>query len=242
MGGLAIGIASNVSPTYIAEISPAPWRGRLVSLNQMTIVIGILAAQIANWLIAERVPDNATAEMIRQSWNGQFGWRWMFAAVVVPSLVFLVAALFVPESPRWLMKIGKNAQAQAVLQRIGGDAYAADAAAEIESTLSSDTTQGVRWADLLTPGVSKALVIGIVLAVLQQWSGINVIFNYAEEVYRNAGYGVSGILFNIVITGTINLICTLDRIDLCRQAGPASADAVRLRGRGRVSFPDRVDV
>jgi sugar porter (SP) family MFS transporter len=209
VGGLAIGIASNVSPTYIAEVSPARWRGRLVSLNQMTIVIGILAAQVANWLIAERVPENASAEMIRQSWNGQLGWRWMFAAVVVPSVVFFVAALFVPESPRWLMKIGKPAQARIILRRIGGEAYAENAVSEIESTLGSEAGQAVRWADLLAPGVSKALIIGVVLAVLQQWSGINVIFNYAEEIYRNAGYGVSGILFNIVITGTINLICTL---------------------------------
>lgn len=209
VGGLAIGIASNVSPTYIAEVSPARWRGRLVSLNQMTIVIGILAAQVANWLIAERVPENASAEMIRQSWNGQLGWRWMFAAVVVPSVVFFVAALFVPESPRWLMKIGKPVQARIILRRIGGEAYAENAVSEIESTLGSEGGQAVRWADLLAPGVSKALIIGVVLAVLQQWSGINVIFNYAEEIYRNAGYGVSGILFNIVITGTINLICTL---------------------------------
>ena len=79
-GGIAIGIASNVSPTYIAEVSPAPWRGRLVTLNQLTIVVGILAAQIMNWLIAERVADGATQDMIRQSWNGQYGWRWMFTA------------------------------------------------------------------------------------------------------------------------------------------------------------------
>jgi len=99
-GGVAIGIASNVSPVYIAEVSPAPWRGRLVSMNQMTIVVGILAAQIVNWLIAQAVPVGATAETIRLSWNGQLGWRWMFTAVAVPSLVFFLGALFVPESPR----------------------------------------------------------------------------------------------------------------------------------------------
>jgi SP family xylose:H+ symportor-like MFS transporter len=209
VGGLAIGIASNVSPTYIAEVSPAPWRGRLVSLNQLTIVIGILAAQIVNWLIADRVSDSATAEMIRRSWNGQFAWRWMFAAVVVPSVIFFVAALFVPESPRWLMKVGKREQAQLILHRIGGEEYAASALQEIETTLSSDGVEGTLWRDMLAKGVSRALLIGVVLAVLQQWSGINVLFNYAEEIYRNAGYGVSGILFNIVITGTINLICTL---------------------------------
>jgi len=218
-GGLAIGIASNVSPTYIAEVSPAPWRGRLVSLNQLTIVVGILAAQTINWLIADRVPDNATAEMIRQSWNGQLGWRWMFAAVVVPSVVFFVAAISVPESPRWLMKMGMRPQAQLTLQRIGGEAYAASAVAEIESTLASTTDERVRWSDLFSPGVSKALVIGIALAVLQQWSGINVIFNYAEEIYRNAGYGVSGILFNIVITGAINLICTLIALTFVDELG-----------------------
>src|SRR5207245_7083146 len=87
-GGVAIGIASNVSPTYIAEVSPAPWRGRLVTLNQLTIVVGILAAQIVNWLIADPVPKGATAELIRQSWNGQYGWRWMFTAVALPSLIF----------------------------------------------------------------------------------------------------------------------------------------------------------
>ena len=79
-------------PTYISQISPAQWRGRLVALNQFTIVVGILVAQIANWLIADRVPDNATAEMIRQSWNGQYGWRWMFIAVAVPSIIFLLYA------------------------------------------------------------------------------------------------------------------------------------------------------
>jgi len=106
IGGVAIGMASNLSPMYIAEVAPAHMRGRLVAVNQLTIVIGILAAQIANWLIAEKVADGATAEMIRQSWNGQYGWRWMFTAVAVPSLLFLVSALFVPESPRWLVKNG----------------------------------------------------------------------------------------------------------------------------------------
>ena len=104
VGGIAIGIASNVSPTYIAEVSPAPWRGRLVTLNQLTIVVGILAAQIVNWLIAQPVPESATAEFIRLSWNGQYGWRWMFTAVALPSLAFFIGAFFIPESPRWLAR------------------------------------------------------------------------------------------------------------------------------------------
>ncbi|MFZ0592701.1 MAG: sugar porter family MFS transporter [Bryobacteraceae bacterium] len=209
IGGVAIGIASNVSPTYIAEVSPAAWRGRLVALNQLTIVLGILAAQIVNWLIADRVPEGATAQMIRQSWNGQFGWRWMFAAVIVPSLIFFTAAIFVPESPRWLVKSGIRERARSTLSRIGGSAYANAALEDIQSTLASESRSQAALADLLRSGVLKALSIGVVLAVLQQWSGINVIFNYAEEIYRSAGYGVSDILFNIVITGAINMVFTL---------------------------------
>jgi len=233
-GGLAIGIASNVSPTYIAEISPAPWRGRLVALNQLTIVVGILAAQIVNWLIAEKVPAEATAEMIRQSWNGQYGWRWMFAAVVAPSIVFFLAALFVPESPRWLLKKGLLEGARATLGRIGGAAYADEAVAEIRSTLAGD--RGARWADLFGPGVRRALGIGIALAVLQQWSGINVIFNYAEEIYRGAGYGVNDVLFNIVITGTINLMFTLVALQFVDRVGRRPLMLIGCAGIGIAHF------
>jgi sugar porter (SP) family MFS transporter len=155
--------------------------------------------------------------MIRQSWNGQYGWRWMFAAVVAPSIIFFLAALFVPESPRWLVQKGMLEGARATLGRIGGTAYANEAVAEIRMTLSDDG--GARWADLLGPGVRRALGIGIALAILQQWSGINVIFNYAEEIYRGAGYGVSDVLFNIVITGTINLIFTLVALQFVDRVG-----------------------
>jgi sugar porter (SP) family MFS transporter len=218
-GGVAIGIASNVSPTYIAEISPAPWRGRLVTLNQLTIVVGILAAQIVNWLIADKVPDGTAAEVIRQSWNGQYAWRWMFTAVAVPSVVFFLCALFIPESPRWLAKAGNNEQARQTLTRIGGQRYGEKALAEIRSALGTEDHAGMVWREILSPPILKVLVIGVVLAVLQQWSGINVIFNYAEEIYRNAGYGISGILFNIVITGTINLLFTLVALGLVDRFG-----------------------
>lgn len=217
-GGVAIGIASNVSPVYIAEVSPAPWRGRLVSMNQMTIVVGILAAQIANWAIAQKVPAGATAEMIRQSWNGQFGWRWMFTAVAVPSLVFLAGALFIPESPRWLAMRGQKEQARRTLARIGGEKYAEKAMADV-LTISDAPPHSGRWSRLLAPGLRKVLGIGVALAVLQQWSGINVIFNYAEEIYRDAGYGVSDILFNIVITGTINLVFTFAALGFVDRVG-----------------------
>jgi sugar porter (SP) family MFS transporter len=206
-GGVAIGIASNISPIYIAEVSPAAWRGRMVALNQLTIVIGILAAQLVNWHIAQPVPSGATAEMIRLSWNGQVGWRWMFAAVAVPSLVFLIGALAVPESPRWLLGHSVKESARRTLARIGGEAYADIQIREIERSLENQPA--VHWRELMHPRLLRLLAIGILLAILQQWSGINVIFNYAEEIYRAAGYGVSDILFNIVITGTINLVFTL---------------------------------
>jgi len=169
--------------------------------------VGILAAQLVNWWIARPVPDGATAEMIRVSWNGQFGWRWMFTAVAIPSLIFLTGALVVPDSPRWLLTRGVGESAWRTLARIGGVSYADRKLHEIEKSLGALPAAG--WRELLDVRVTRVLGIGVFLAVLQQWSGINVIFNYAEEIYRAAGYGVSLILFNIVITGAINLVFTL---------------------------------
>lgn len=208
VGGVAIGMASNLSPVYIAEIGPARLRGRLVAMNQLTIVIGILAAQIVNWLIAEKVADGATAEMIRQSWNGQYGWRWMFVAVAVPSVLFFLLTLLVPESPRWLVKNGQEELSRRILTRIGGPEHAESELNEIRATLAHEETERVRWTDLFGPGLRKVLLIGCALAILQQWCGVNVIFNYAEEIFKQAGYDVNGILFTIMITGTVNLVFT----------------------------------
>ena len=216
-GGTAIGLASNVSPMYIAEVSPAEWRGRLVSLNQLTIVIGILGAQIVNWLIARPVPADATAEIIRVSWNGQYGWRWMFTAVAAPACVFFCSAWLVPESPRWLARNGARDLAHRILARIGGSKYADGEMQEILRTSREDSPAG--WRELFTPGMLRILAIGVTLAVLQQWSGINVIFNYAEEIYRGAGYNVNGVLFNIVITGAINLVFTLGALGFVDRLG-----------------------
>jgi MFS transporter, SP family, xylose:H+ symportor len=218
-GGVAIGIASNVSPTYIAEVSPAPWRGRLVTLNQLTIVIGILAAQIANWLIADTVADGASRELIRMSWNGQYGWRWMFTAVALPAIVFFLGALLIPESPRWLANAGFAERARLTLARIGGEQYGDQAISEIQNALGAEQQAGVVWHELLSPRLLRVLMIGVILAALQQWSGINIIFNYAEEIYRRAGYGVSSTLFNIMITGTINLVFTVIALGLVDRFG-----------------------
>lgn len=208
VGGVGIGLASALSPMYIAEVAPSHLRGRFVSLNQMTLVIGILAAQIVNLLIAEKVPVGVTDEFIRNSWNGQMGWRWMFFACAVPSVVFFLLVFTLPESPRWLMKAGKQDKAFPTLNKIGGEEYAREEMANIQATLD-DVTEKMDFKALLNPKFRNVLLIGIVIAVFQQWCGINTVFNYAEEIFTAAGYGVSDTLFNIVITGTVNLVFTL---------------------------------
>jgi sugar porter (SP) family MFS transporter len=206
LGGFAIGMASSLSPMYIAEVAPAQYRGQLVSLNQLTIVVGILLAQVVNWLIAKPVSPDATSFQILQSWNGQVGWRWMFGVTAIPSLLFFISMFLLPESPRWLAKKGAHERAQRVLSRIGGESYGEQALREIEATV--EDASGVDLRILFDRRMLRALSLGIVLAVLQQWCGINVIFNYAEEVFSAAGYTVSDILFNIVVTGAVNLLFT----------------------------------
>jgi SP family sugar porter-like MFS transporter len=206
-GGVAIGLASNLSPMYIAEIAPSGIRGQLVSLNQLTIVIGVLAAQVANWRIARPVPPGMSDIDILNSWNGQMGWRWMFGVTAVPSLLFLLVVLAVPESPRWLAKYGQAQRARAILERVGGAAFAALEIENIEQTLANDVAR-VDFRELLEPKMVRILWLGIFLAVFQQWCGINVVFNYAQEVFAAAGYQVSDILFNIVVTGAVMFIFT----------------------------------
>ena len=208
IGGIGIGIASALSPMYIAEVAPSHLRGQFVSLNQMTIVIGILAAQLVNMLIAEKVPSGASDAFIQASWNGQIGWRWMFYACAVPSAVFFILTFFLPESPRWLIKANKSDKAIPTLEKIGGKAYAQEELANIHATLN-DVSEKVDFKSLFNPKYSNLLIIGIVIAVFQQWCGINTVFNYAEEIFKAAGYGVSDTLFNIVITGSVNLVFTL---------------------------------
>ena len=209
VGGTAIGLSSNISPLYIAEISPATIRGRLVSLNQFAIVVGILLAQIANWKIARPIPDHISQALFLQSWNVQYAWRWMFCAVVVPAVLFTMMSLFIPESPRWLLARGRSDEAYKVLSRVGGRSYALSEVANIKVALQAEENAKSSWRELWLPGVRKIVLIGAALAVLQQWTGINILFNYAAEVYRSAGYGENDILLNIVITGAINLIFTV---------------------------------
>ena len=177
IGGVGIGVASALSPMYIAEVSPAHIRGRMVSLNQMTIVLGILGAQIVNMLLARdtSIVENAV-------WNLEWGWRWMFWAETVPAGLFLVMSFFIPESPVYQ-------QMKAV-------------------TMSQHTGQKAGLKELMESKYSKVLLLGLVIAVFQQWCGTNVIFNYAQEIFVGAGYDVDGMFIDIVITGIANVVFT----------------------------------
>lgn len=196
IGGIAIGIASGLSPMYIAEISPAEIRGKLVSLNQLAIVVGILAAQIVNWALAG---DN-------QQWNVEMGWRWMFWAEAFPALIFLVLAIIIPESPRWLAMNGKVEKARGIFNRIGGEAYAEQELKSIADMPVQKEEGGLSV--LFSKPYRLVLMIGIIVAVFQQWCGTNVIFNYAQEIFQGAGYDVDNTFINIVVTGIANLIFT----------------------------------
>ena len=176
-GGVGIGVASAMSPMYIAEVSPAGIRGRMVSLNQMTIVLGILGAQIVNLLLAK---DTTIAP--NQAWNVEWGWRWMFWAETLPAALFLVMSFFIPESPVYLRmkseKVGDMQKTEAGLKELFQHKY------------------------------GRVLLLGLVIAVFQQWCGTNVIFNYAQEIFVGAGFDVDGMFINIVITGIANVIFT----------------------------------
>jgi sugar porter (SP) family MFS transporter len=165
------------------------------------------------------LPAGATDEFIRSSWFGQQGWRWMFGLTAAPSLLFFLGMFLVPESPRWLAKNGKADRARSILKKIGGEAYARAAMGDISATLASEEIHHVRFADLLEPKMRKVLVLGVVLAVFQQWCGINVIFNYAEEIFRAAGYDLSSVLKNIAWTGSVNLAFTFVALGVVDKGG-----------------------
>ena len=178
IGGVGIGVASALSPMYIAEVSPTEIRGRMVSLNQMTIVLGILAAQIVNMLLAR---DTSVAE--NQAWNLEWGWRWMFWAETLPAALFLLMSFFIPESPVYL---------------------------KLKAAMTSQQTeQKAGLNELFQNKYGKVLLLGLIIAVFQQWCGTNVIFNYAQEIFTGAGYDVDGMFIDIVITGVANVIFTI---------------------------------
>ena len=203
IGGIGIGVASALAPMYIAEVSPAEIRGRMVSLNQMTIVLGILAAQIVNLLLAK---DTTVAES--QAWNIAWGWRWMFWAETLPAALFLLMSFFIPESPVYL---------------------ALKATTEVQHTARK---AGLN--ELFHSKYRRILLLGLVIAVFQQWCGTNVIFNYAQEIFVGAGFNVDGMFINIVITGIANVLFTFVALYTIEKWGRRTLMLVGAGGLGLI--------
>jgi MFS transporter, SP family, arabinose:H+ symporter len=206
LGGLGIGAASVIAPNYIAEIAPTPVRGRCVTLYQMGIVVGILAAVFVNMLI-QRLGDDA--------WNTATGWRWMFFAGIVPALLFGLMIIPAVESPRWLMKEGRRVQALAVLTEINGPDVARSEATQIEATLSLE--EG-RLSELFTT-FRRPLLLGIMLAALQQVSGVTPLFSFLPEIFRSAGAATGDAFRQSVLVSVINLLFTFVALWLIDRAG-----------------------
>lgn len=203
IGGLGIGIASTISPLYIAEVAPARIRGSLVALNQLAIISGILCAYLIDWLCV-------------QCFEPALAWRWMFAAAAVPALAFLLFLFLVPESPRWLVKQGLAEQALRILTRIGGTAHAQAELSDIRDTVAQE---GGSITQLLRPGLRIALFIGVALAIFQQITGINTVLYYAPEIFKNAGFATGDALVSSVYVGMINALFTVFAILLVDRLG-----------------------
>jgi MFS transporter, sugar porter (SP) family len=190
--GIGVGMASMLSPMYIAEISPAKVRGRNVAINQLTIVLGILVTNLVNYLLADSGPD---------------AWRYMFGLGMVPSVLFLLGVLWLPESPRWLMQVNQPEKAQQVLRKIGDAPFAEATAADIKKSLQGPGK--VSLSAVFAKSVRPAVVIGIALAVFQQFCGINVVFNYTSTIFESVGASLDQQLFETVSIGIVNLVFTL---------------------------------
>lgn len=207
IGGLGIGIASMISPMYITECAPAGIRGRLVSINQLGIVTGILLIYFVNASIAG---------LHDEAWNINTGWRWMFGSGIFPSVIFLFLLFFVPESPRWLAQTGKNQEAEEVLTKINGPVKAKEEMDEIREAIKSEKGS---FSELFKPGLRTALIIGIILAIFSQVTGINAIMYYAPEIFKSTGDGSSSALLQTILVGVVNVLFTIVAIKYADKAG-----------------------
>ena len=198
IGGLGVGAASMTSPMYIAEISPARIRGRMVSINQFAIITGMLVVYFVNYFIGG---------FHDEAWNTEFGWRWMFGSESLPAAVLLLLMFFVPETPRWLARQGRHAEAIKILAHVDGADYAKRELADIETTVSHESGS---LKQLFHPGMRVVLVIGVVLAILQQVTGINVFLYFGSEIFKDlGGEKIDAALLQQVAVGAVNLIFTI---------------------------------
>jgi sugar porter (SP) family MFS transporter len=203
VGGLAIGVASVLAPLYIAEISPRAIRGRLVSLNQMAIVSGILLAYLVNWLL---------------SFAGPAGWRLMFVSAAVPSLAFFAALLFVPESPRFLVERGRTVDALTVLTRVNGEQQAVAELDEIRGTIAEESGS---LRELFSRRLRRPLAIAVFLAVFQQITGINTVIYYGSLIFKDevGGQSDSAAIGANVVIGVVNFLATIVALWLIDKLG-----------------------
>jgi SP family xylose:H+ symportor-like MFS transporter len=200
--GAGVGMASMLSPVYIAEVSPPKLRGRMVSLNQLTIVLGIVITHLVNYGLKDTGPE---------------AWRWMFGSGVIPSTIFLLGVFTLPESPRWLTKENKQERAHRVLIKIGGEDFASQTLSNIEKSIKGEAK--VKYREVFGKTVFPVVLIGIALAVFQQWCGINVVFNYTAKIFESIGADRSEQLMQAVYIGLVNLIFTLVAMSLVDKIG-----------------------
>lgn len=193
VGGIGVGLASMLSPLYIAEIAPAKIRGKLVSLNQFAIIFGMLIVYFVNYYIANQGDD---------TWLNQVGWRWMFASETIPAALFLLFLLFVPDTPRSLVLKSKSEKALLVLSKINGAIEANKILREIQGTVEHSSGK------LFSYG-KAVIAIGILLSVFQQFVGINVVLYYAPEIFKNMGSGTDTALLQTIVVGAVNLLFTV---------------------------------
>ncbi len=207
IGGVGIGIASMLAPMYITESAPADIRGRLVSINQLGIVTGILLIYFVNAFIAG---------LHDEAWNVSTGWRWMFGSGIIPSIVFIVLLIFVPESPRWLAKVNQWDKAKEILEKINGVEKAQLELKEIREALMAETAKAP---SVFSEKLRQPLIIGIILAIFSQITGINAIMYYAPEIFKSTGSGSDSSMMQTVLVGIINLIATLVAIKYVDKLG-----------------------
>ena len=207
IGGVGVGAASMLSPLYISEIAPAKKRGALVSLYQLAIVLGIIIVYFCNYLVAQAGDEQ---------WNLDYGWRYMLGSETLPALLFLIALFFVPESPRWLVKKGQDSLALEILEKINEKDIANNVHNEIKETLKQEKG---KISELFKPGFRTAIIVGVVLALFSQITGINAIMYYAPEILKSAGFGVNSALMQTVLIGVINSIFTFVAIKYIDQVG-----------------------
>ncbi|MEH0153319.1 sugar porter family MFS transporter [Limibacter armeniacum] len=197
IGGVGVGIASMLSPMYIAELAPSNIRGRLVAVNQFAIIFGMLIVYFVNYFIAMQGGE---------SWNQEVGWRWMFASEMIPAFSFTLLLLIVPESPRWLVMKGREEEAHTVLDKIGGDVETAFS--NIKRSLSAENNQ--TKVSIWQSWALKIVLIGSALSLFQQVTGINVFLYYAPEIFKKLGNGSSDTaLLQTIVVGAVNLTFTV---------------------------------